>query len=75
MSMAGVPGAEGCSPAWDAPQHIMLGHTVTVQGPQHFLPPLPPWALLSPTATLVKQDHVHGSGSSRGQSGALQRAG
>lgn len=36
----------------DAPLHVMLGHTLTLEEAQNFLPPLPPWALVSRT-----QDH------------------
>lgn len=59
----------------DAPQHIGLGHTVTLEGVPQFLSPLPPWALLSLIATLTKQDHAQGSSSSGDRGRALERAG
>lgn len=60
---------------WDAPQRIVLSHMVNLEGAQHFLPPLPPRALLPPVATQAKQDRAQGSSSSGGWGRALERAG
>lgn len=68
-----------CSQCWGmlqdtpqgAPHHVMLGHTLTLEEAQHFLPPLPPWALVSPTSP-SRTTHTRGTGSSGHQGTALE---